>query len=83
MLFFFCAQGTAKLGIFSLDSGEQTATRVLGLDQVELPPRCTPAYDTKYQHDQVQCGQPDILPGKFGLWVDAGEQGVHHIHLDG
>lgn len=79
----FCAQGTAKLGIFSLDSGEQTATRDLGLDQVELPPRCTPAYDTKYQHDQVPYGQPDILPGKFGLWADAGEQGVHHIHLDG
>ena len=96
----------ARLGVWSLDSGEfvgskavvnRTSERLLDNSNtssasasnndggdccLELCPKITRAW-TRSPEDERGGGAPTMVPGSFGLWLNWGSRGIHHIVCDG
>jgi len=79
---------SACLGVWSLDSGSFVGSKTVaaiakdcletyaGLDCLEICPTMTPAW-------KLGEGSAASVPGAFGLWLNGGTSGLHHIICDG
>ena len=92
LLPFVDRSATARLGVWSLDSGEFVGSKSLVrcsggafesgastnvADCLELCPKITHAYTPK--QGRGEAARSNTIPGSFGLWLNWGSRGIYHI----